>query len=81
MSFLESIMIMPYDDSLQEAVHELAEEILCHEFGLPDLAAEDDLVQIGRSYAPPGGWFFVAFLAGGVVGVAGVQRISPKLMI
>jgi len=75
-SILDSIMIMPFDDSLQEAVRELAVEILCGEFGLPDLSAEDDLEQIGRSYATPGGWFQVAFLSGKVVGVAGVQRIS-----
>lgn len=78
MSFLDSIMIMPFDESLQEAVRELAREVLCGEFGLADLSAEDDLEQIARSYAPPGGWFFVAFFTGRVVGIAGVQRLSDS---
>ncbi len=76
---LRTFEIRPFDSSYQQAVLDVAEDILCIEYRAePDLSREEDLRDVAGSYAPPGSRFLVAVASGEVVGTAGILRLSDR---
>lgn len=77
MSEAGTFEILPFDESHQEGVVSLAEELLCREYAVqPDLSDDPDLLDVAAAYPPPDSAFLVALQSGQVVGTAGVRRTS-----
>lgn len=73
----ESLGILPFEASYQEAVVSLVEQILVREYAVREnLSGENDLQDVGRAYAPPDSRFLLAIRGDELVGTAGVRRIS-----
>src|SRR5262245_41100433 len=77
MDRVEPFRIAPFERRWASAVRALAEDVLCREHKVqPDLSAEEDLVDVSSSYAPPDSLFLVGIAGDAVVATAGVRRLS-----
>jgi ribosomal protein S18 acetylase RimI-like enzyme len=71
--------ILPFHESFHESVVSLVKEILDDEYGSDvDPGADDDLKEIGTTYAPPDNYFVLALVGGKVVATGAILRISDS---
>jgi ribosomal protein S18 acetylase RimI-like enzyme len=71
------VEVLPFHPSFQKAAASLVRGILRDELRVADdLGDEEDLRDIGRSYALPDNCFMVALAKGKVVATGGIRRLS-----